>query len=245
MNIPLLAPKVRSCANVRDLGGHVTPDGLTQAHRFLRCGGTRSIVAQDLETFRQWGVRRVLDLRSPGESPELTCSFARQDWIAWHNVALFDYDLSAPTMVPATNVDSYLVTSYLHILTSCDAIREAFEYCAGAQANDCVLFHCAAGMDRTGVLAMLILGLVGASREDIVADYALSFGTPEQVADTMRGKGGDPSYDLRSFILHTRINAACAVYDTIVATHGSIRSYLEYCDISRKALDAVRTHLLA
>lgn len=37
-----------------------------------------------------------------------------------------------------------------------------------------VLFHCTAGKDRTGMLAALILALVGASEEEIEADYALS-----------------------------------------------------------------------
>ena len=38
--------------------------------------------------------------------------------------------------------------------------------------DGCTLFHCRAGKDRTGVVAMLLLGLAGVSDEDIVADYA-------------------------------------------------------------------------
>jgi protein tyrosine/serine phosphatase len=34
-----------------------------------------------------------------------------------------------------------------------------------------LVFHCAAGKDRTGVLAALVLGCVGVVREAIVADY--------------------------------------------------------------------------
>ncbi len=37
-----------------------------------------------------------------------------------------------------------------------------------------VLFHCAAGKDRTGVLAALLLGLLGARRDVMMADYMLS-----------------------------------------------------------------------
>ena len=35
------------------------------------------------------------------------------------------------------------------------------EFLAQAQRNECVLFHCAAGMDRTGVISLLLLGLCG------------------------------------------------------------------------------------
>ena len=36
------------------------------------------------------------------------------------------------------------------------------------------VFHCAAGKDRTGVLAALVLGLLGVDDDVIVEDYALS-----------------------------------------------------------------------
>lgn len=42
----------------------------------------------------------------------------------------------------------------------------------GAPGVGCALFHCRAGKDRTGVIAMLLLGLAGVADEDIVRDYA-------------------------------------------------------------------------
>jgi hypothetical protein len=47
----------------------------------------------------------------------------------------------------------------------------------GIMADDesCPLvFHCAAGKDRTGVLAALVLSVLGVADEDVAADYALS-----------------------------------------------------------------------
>lgn len=41
-----------------------------------------------------------------------------------------------------------------------------------AHAPGATAFHCAAGRDRTGVLAAMLLLALGASDEDIVADYA-------------------------------------------------------------------------
>lgn len=42
-------------------------------------------------------------------------------------------------------------------------------------ANYPILMHCSAGRDRTGCLSMLIQALCGASKEDILRDYELSF----------------------------------------------------------------------
>lgn len=40
--------------------------------------------------------------------------------------------------------------------------------------DGCLLFHCQAGKDRTGVLAMILMGLTGVSKEDIVANYEVT-----------------------------------------------------------------------
>ena len=39
-----------------------------------------------------------------------------------------------------------------------------------------VLYHCMGGRDRTGMITMLVLALVGVAPEDIAADYELSAG---------------------------------------------------------------------
>ena len=48
------------------------------------------------------------------------------------------------------------------------------------------LFHCAAGKDRTGVLAALVLDAVGVEREAIVADFALTNERLERVGARLR-----------------------------------------------------------
>lgn len=39
----------------------------------------------------------------------------------------------------------------------------------------CVVFHCAGGKDRTGLLALVLLTLAGATTEEIIADYRLTY----------------------------------------------------------------------
>ena len=48
------------------------------------------------------------------------------------------------------------------------------------------LFHCAAGKDRTGVLAALVLDAVGVERDAIVADFALTNERLERVGARLR-----------------------------------------------------------
>jgi hypothetical protein len=42
-------------------------------------------------------------------------------------------------------------------------------------APGCVAFHCAGGKDWTGLVALVLLSLAGASSEEIIADYRLSY----------------------------------------------------------------------
>jgi hypothetical protein len=53
------------------------------------------------------------------------------------------------------------------------------------------VFHCTAGKDRTGVLAALVLGLVGVSNDDIVADYALTDDRMPMIMQRLRGGTGE------------------------------------------------------
>lgn len=246
----ILAPKVKSIPNLRDLGGYESAFGTIQGHRFIRCGSTASATKIDLFRLRRWGVRHTLDLRSAMEAPRATCALSRQPWITWRNVGFYDVDISTPTMMPTTDVNSYLVTSYLHMLAGDEAVRSVFSCMAAAAPNECVLFHCAAGMDRTGMVAMLLLGLVEVPREQILADYCYSFGDKDRVdavvhAYVEHGPGERPPQSaFDSYLLYTRLEAIAAVYDTVIGHHGSVRAFLESCKVPASDLEAVRTHLV-
>ena len=237
---------LRTCPNIRELGGYVGEYGLTQTHRFVRCGATRAISTDEQELLRTWGVTRVLDLRSRGEEPRATCPFSRTSWATWKNVPLFDYDLSAPAMMPVRDVDNYLVTSYLRMLTNKKALRDIFAFLSQTPPRECALFHCAAGMDRPGGGSMLLLSLARVPRRDIIRDYALSFGEPDDVdttIDALSGKEEAPTAPY-AYILDTRVKTISTVYDSILAAHGSIWSFLRSCEVPTEQLDAVLGHLV-
>jgi protein-tyrosine phosphatase len=50
-------------------------------------------------------------------------------------------------------------------------------------APGCVVFHCAAGKDRTGLLALVLLALATAAPEEIIADYLLNYDRMKQRYD--------------------------------------------------------------
>jgi protein-tyrosine phosphatase len=52
-------------------------------------------------------------------------------------------------------------------------------------APGCVVFHCAGGKDRTGLLALVLLTLAGATPEEIIADYLLTYDRMKQRYDEL------------------------------------------------------------
>ena len=84
-----------------------------------------------------------------------------------------------------------------------------------SQADGPVLFHCAAGLDRTGVVSALLLRLLGVSREDVLADYRLSeqIGRPPNAAamnrllDQIEEEGG-----IEQYLLKMGVSAECQMH---------------------------------
>ena len=83
----------------------------------------------------------------------------------------WDRDAASRENLPATD---FLHRTYRQMLVDGGPrFAAAFEVLADADALPAV-FHCAAGKDRTGLLAALLLGALGVADDDIVADYALT-----------------------------------------------------------------------
>lgn len=186
-----------SIFNLRELAGYSAEGGLTLPHRFLRSGALDTATAADCDFLKSYGVTRVVDLRGEAEVARGDGPLAEDPDISWINVPLFDYNMSDPCLMPRTGAAGYLAESYCTILANKPAVKEIFEFFAEAGADDCVLFHCAAGMDRTGVTSMLLLGLCGVDRDHIICDYSYSFGGAREV-DKAVMSGKPPREDARA-----------------------------------------------
>ena len=114
--------------------------------------------------------------------------------------------------------DNGLVGTALYYLPHLTALphRSAAILAALAQAPEGgVLFHCAGGRDRTGLIATLLLRLAGATPEAIVDDYLLSVGNGAAVA-AARGQA-DPEPGLEA-LCHRHGTTTEDAFREVVAT---------------------------
>ena len=162
--------------NVRDMGGILTESGrAVQWNRLFRADALSALDTAEWQTLYKKGVRTVVDLRSLSETD--TFPDRVPDGIALHHCPMQEENLDIH------NLDEGAAAAFRRSMSECyaDMIRKtphllcaALHTVKDALPNGAVVFHCTAGKDRTGVLAAVILTILGAYDSDILADYEVS-----------------------------------------------------------------------
>ncbi len=95
--------------------------------------------------------------------------------------------------------------------------------------NHPILFHCTAGKDRTGIIAALILALVGVPDYAIVEDYTLSANVYAEMNDhtAMVGALSQRNLDPKTF-LGAPPQVMQDTLESIRETYGSIEGYCDW-----------------
>jgi protein-tyrosine phosphatase len=174
--LPLTAP-----VNLRDLGGIPLAGGTVRPGVVLRADDLATIDQATADDLVARGLRAVVDLRSSGELA-LTGrgALGAASTVTYHHVP-FMADIGQAADAAEHLGDGTPVADMLDQRRFGAMYLRLFEDAASqivtalaviAWAPGTVAFHCAAGQDRTGVLAAALLLTLGAGTEDVVADYA-------------------------------------------------------------------------
>ena len=103
-----------------------------------------------------------------------------------------------------------------------------------------VVFHCAAGKDRTGILAALILGGLGVDDATICADYDLTNAAMERMrrwVESSRPEMRARMHGAPSYMMAARSEAIAVLLDDIRRSHGSVREFLSAIGVGSVLLD--------
>ncbi|KAI9350709.1 protein-tyrosine phosphatase-like protein [Obelidium mucronatum] len=106
-----------------------------------------------------------------------------------------------------------------------------------------VLVHCSAGKDRTGVVAALLLRLVGAPDPAIVDDYLRSNAALAAVRPFMADEVARMGLRVDEFV-DCREDAIVELLAWIDATYGGVEGYLDSIGVSRSTQAAMRANIL-
>lgn len=154
--------------NCRDLGGYPTENGATAFGRVLRCGILKDPTENDMKILRDFGIKTVIDLRGNSETRDMPDVFASLPDFEYHHISLLETN---PVFSKnCTDIGEMYILSLTEYSENYAAVLRLI-----SNLTEPFMFHCFAGKDRTGLLAAMLMGAAGVCREDIVADYQVSF----------------------------------------------------------------------
>lgn len=238
-----------SVFNFRDLGGYPAADRrMVKWRTVFRADGLHRLAGADLETFAELGMRTVLDLRMHSELEERGRIGARGEVdVRWHHLPLMDVHWDPDGYDEAVGPVRYLADRYLDMLeTGRSGIGGGLRLIAD---HDCtpLVFHCAAGKDRTGVLAALTLSLLGVSDDDVAADYALSARAIERFTAWMAANSPETLEELGKVpaaFTSSPVDAMRLFLVDLRERYGSVVGYARSAGVDRSAIEAMRDQLL-
>lgn len=235
--------KFEAVENVRDYGGYATATGRRLVRgRLIRTAHHARASDADLKRFEALGVSVVVDLRHPDERRKQPSR--RPD--GWSGAViesdLDDGEREAPhiTFLKTTDLTeasarAYMIEAYRRIPFEprhLDLFGRYFR--ALAETDGAVVIHCAAGKDRTGILAALTHHVAGVSEADLLADYLLTNTAvdlqgraPAIAAQLEREFGRTASHEAVVAFLGVEPAFLQAAWDAITDRHGSLDGYLE------------------
>jgi hypothetical protein len=160
--------------NFRDLGGYPAGDGrMTRWGRLFRSDTLHELNAADLEVLRDIGLASVIDLRTYDEVEQNGRGPLAGESLAYRHLSVIDRDGGESEAAPAPPGDDLAERYLWYLQVGRQALVDALALMA-EESSFPLVFHCTAGKDRTGVLAALVLDILGVDPTVIAEDYVIT-----------------------------------------------------------------------
>ena len=212
--------------NGRDLGGWKGLGGKTVAYRKLFRGGaihgSRTNTAGKAE-MRAQGIRAEVDLREADDVPSKSP--------LGDDIAFFapGFDSGYNEMVKRNQ----------------PKVKETFCFVVQClRENKPVYFHCAAGRDRTGTLAVLLEGALGVGESDMAKDYELTYFSPEDWSMSTDDAGNSYYGHIRTTYSYKSIRKTIFEQTDSGTYQERIVKYLLKIGVPQKDIDDLRSIML-
>lgn len=255
--------------NTRDLGGMPAGAGCTVAkNRLLRSGELYGADSGDIAVLKHHKLHTVIDLRTAQECmerpspsiPEIRAVHLPILKDAAQGIsheekarleleqALYSGELNDPDAARQLMEDMYR-----QMITSPFSLRQFTHFMELLIQNKdgAVLWHCAAGKDRTGIAAVLVLECLGVARNLIISDYLLTNQYMEdyikQEAALLKEKEPSSDYgEVLSYLLGAKRIYIDIIYGTIEKRYGGVPNFLkEELRMDRDKIEMLKQNYLS
>jgi protein tyrosine/serine phosphatase len=251
---------LEGCGNFRDLGGYETNDGRrTRWRRLFRSDSLHWLTSADFATLRAHEIHLVagFDLRTARELEKTGSGLMPDHGVEHRHVpfiidlpglqnGVFDEEARKRLSELAFATGEVAAERYLDMFDEAGACFAAlFESLADEASYPAAIF-CAAGKDRTGMVAAVLLRALGVSDEQVVDDFALTLPITEERFEA-RAKVLDWPIDRRGLDparFQAKHETMACFLEAFDRRYGSVEAYLEAQGVTDETLTRVRDHLL-
>ena len=211
----------------------------------FRSDSLHRLTTADLKVMEPLRLRTVIDMRSSSELRLQGC-YPLANEVAYHHVPWYEDETRPFKLSKPGDPAPDLASAYLDLARACGpALASVLDLIA--DADHAVVFHCVAGKDRTGIVAGLVLAVLGVPDASIASDYHLT----EGAAPRMRAWA--QAHDARALaeIRATPAWVHRAPHESIEAflhlarvEHGSIDRFLGHVGVDENITEKLRHRLL-
>lgn len=172
---------LRKMENLRDLGGYITQDGrAVRWNTLFRSGSLHKPTSTDLKKLAALNFGLVVDFRAsyevahrpdklPAGTRYVNIPMEDSSTKVWH-----ENPGETAKNLPNLNPADYMIATNRELASKItEGYRQFFSELLGSNGKP-VLFHCAAGKDRTGFASASLLMILGVSKEIAMQDYLLT-----------------------------------------------------------------------
>jgi protein-tyrosine phosphatase len=236
--------KLDGCLNFRDLGGYATRDGRTLRWRqVFRSDALHLLSAADVDGLRDViGLQGVIDLRSTAELEADGRGRLGAMPIRFLHLPLFDGKVVSSEEARAGHS---LAERYILLA---EFAKEAIGRVINSVAESAgpVVYHCAAGKDRTGVISAVLLGILDVDEELIVADYVATQENLDAIVQRLMESRGYRNVlsALPPETLHANAETMLSFLEQIRQRYGSMVEYARSSGVEAAAVEQLRDRLL-
>ncbi|MBQ8394110.1 MAG: tyrosine-protein phosphatase [Clostridia bacterium] len=155
---------IRGVSNTRDLGGYPTESGKYVRQGMAYRGATLDSIGEEgiEDALVKYGIKTELDVRNASES------LGRTESSFGEGAQYYSYSCPYYLGDHGLNIDK---SQYPEEIENLAKAIKVF----AVEDNYPIYYHCSLGRDRTGMVAMLLQGLLGVPRDYIYMDYEVSF----------------------------------------------------------------------
>ena len=232
------------CYNTRDLGGFRTFDGRgTRRHALVRSDNLSRLTDEGWKALMAYGIRTVLDLRTTWERTVELSPFLHGENLPVRYVHVpFLTDDRALAWPDTSSIEEDYI---LMLREARDGIRSIVQALAHAEDGG-ILFYCHSGKDRTGLIAALVLAMLGVSPDEVAADYAQSLECLRPLQDEWleNGPGERAEREAADAKFASRPETMKIVLQHVDAEYGGVQVYLENVGVSSADVERLRGRLI-